>query len=182
MGSFITYRNLLVVFLLCGLWHGASWTFVAWGLYHGLLLVIERVGFLRMLELAPRSLRHFYAMFAIIIGWVLFRSENFAQATTFLNHMLLFPSVPPNVPSVWEYLSHQQLFFILLGIIGATPLARFLVTRLITDRDVEVTRRATAGRSLRTFTDVSFAYRSGVTVSVVHITSYMFTGICFPFR
>src|SRR5262249_41364545 len=81
------YLNLIVVFLLCGLWHGASWNFVMWGLFHGLFLVIERVqarlGTLR--ALAP--LKHAYTIVVVMVGWVLFRSDTMASAGTYLATM-----------------------------------------------------------------------------------------------
>src|SRR5215469_14568338 len=71
-----TYFNLCVVFLLCGLWHGAAWTFVAWGAAHGALLVIERLGLGRVLARAPRPVRHAYVLAAVMATWVLFRSND----------------------------------------------------------------------------------------------------------
>jgi len=80
--------NLLAVFLLCGLWHGASWNLLVWGLFHGLLLVIERVAPPKMVERIPRYVRHSYTMILIMIGWVIFRSEDLDQATHFLSVMI----------------------------------------------------------------------------------------------
>jgi len=156
-GALITYRNLLVVFLLCGLWHGASWTFVAWGFYHGFLLIIERLGLSRVLGIVPRGLRHLYAMLAVIVGWVLFRAETFGQAKVLLSHMALRLPVSPEAPGFWEHVTHQQLFFGLLGVVAATPAARFLVTQVITDRSTDVKRRTETGGKLRTGTDFVFA-------------------------
>jgi alginate O-acetyltransferase complex protein AlgI len=79
-----TYANLAAVFLLCGLWHGASFTFIAWGAYHGLLLIAERSGLAAILVRLWRPLRHAYALLAVMIGWVLFRSADFAQVTAYL--------------------------------------------------------------------------------------------------
>ncbi len=79
-----TYANLLAVFLLCGLWHGASLTFVAWGAYHGLFLVVERVGLGQWLDRRGSWLRHVYVMIVVMIGWVFFRAETFLAAS----HML----------------------------------------------------------------------------------------------
>jgi alginate O-acetyltransferase complex protein AlgI len=71
-----TYRNLIVVFLLCGLWHGASWTFVLWGAWHGLFLVIERAGLGRRLKAAPGVVGWAYALGVVVFGWVLFRAPD----------------------------------------------------------------------------------------------------------
>ncbi len=65
-----TYFNLVVIFTLCGLWHGASWNFLIWGLCHGALLVIERLGWIKVVESAPALLRHGYVMLAVMVTWV----------------------------------------------------------------------------------------------------------------
>jgi alginate O-acetyltransferase complex protein AlgI len=78
-----TYRNLFVVFFLCGLWHGAGWTFIAWGLWHGGFLVLERVGLGRLLARLPAVVGHAYALLAVMGGWVLFRAESLAHAATY---------------------------------------------------------------------------------------------------
>jgi D-alanyl-lipoteichoic acid acyltransferase DltB (MBOAT superfamily) len=75
-----TYRNLVTVFVLCGVWHGANWTFVIWGLWHGAFLVIERLGLKDWLARLPLAFRWLYALMAVMGGWVLFRSADFAIA------------------------------------------------------------------------------------------------------
>jgi D-alanyl-lipoteichoic acid acyltransferase DltB (MBOAT superfamily) len=75
-----TYANLWTVFLLCGLWHGASWTFVIWGAYHGLFLAVERVGLGRLLARLPREMVHLYTVLVVSLGWVWFRAAGFHAA------------------------------------------------------------------------------------------------------
>ncbi len=75
-----TYRNLVMVFLLCGLWHGANWTFVLWGAWHGAFLVIERLGLGSALAQLARPARWGYALLAVMGGWVLFRSADLSGA------------------------------------------------------------------------------------------------------
>jgi alginate O-acetyltransferase complex protein AlgI len=87
-GAFRTYLNLAIVFLLCGLWHGASLTFIAWGAYYGLLLILERVGLGRVIEGLWRPLRHFYLLSAVIAGWVIFRADSLPHAWAFLGAMV----------------------------------------------------------------------------------------------
>ncbi len=79
-GNAQTYRNLVMVFLLCGLWHGANWTFVLWGVWHGAFLVIERLGLGPLLARIPTPARWAYALLAVMGGWVLFRSASLAGA------------------------------------------------------------------------------------------------------
>jgi alginate O-acetyltransferase complex protein AlgI len=75
-----TYRNLVTVFVLCGVWHGANWTFVLWGFWHGAFLVVERLGLKRRLALVPVWTRWLYALLAVMGGWVLFRSADLSKA------------------------------------------------------------------------------------------------------
>jgi alginate O-acetyltransferase complex protein AlgI len=86
----VVYRNLVTVFLLCGLWHGARWTFVGWGLFHGVFLVAERIGLGRLLARAPAAVSHAYAILAVMAGWVFFRAADFSQALAFLGAMAGF--------------------------------------------------------------------------------------------
>jgi D-alanyl-lipoteichoic acid acyltransferase DltB (MBOAT superfamily) len=78
--AFATYRNLATIFILCGLWHGASWNFVIWGAYHGALLVIERAGFGERLKRWPDKLAWAYALLAAMMGWVWFRAVDLPHA------------------------------------------------------------------------------------------------------
>jgi alginate O-acetyltransferase complex protein AlgI len=88
-GTLITYRNLLIVFLVTGLWHGAAWTFVLWGLYHGAFLVIERIAFQDPAKsLRSRALRYAYCLPVIIFGWVLFRAPTLRRTFHLWKSML----------------------------------------------------------------------------------------------
>lgn len=75
-----TYRNLWLVFLLCGLWHGAGWTFVIWGAHHGLFLVLERAGLGAILRRLPRPVAHLYTVLVVFMGWVWFRANDLHSA------------------------------------------------------------------------------------------------------
>jgi len=85
-GEWRTCRNLAITMLLGGLWHGANWTFVAWGAYHGLLLVAGRYG-VGLREAWPALLRRSATFLLVVIGWVLFRSESFPMASRLLQMM-----------------------------------------------------------------------------------------------
>ncbi len=75
-----TYANLWAVFLLCGLWHGASWNFVIWGAHHGAFLVLERAGLGRVLKRLPAAVSHLYTVLVVMLGWVWFRAETVPEA------------------------------------------------------------------------------------------------------
>jgi D-alanyl-lipoteichoic acid acyltransferase DltB (MBOAT superfamily) len=78
-----TYRNLVTVFVLCGVWHGANWTFVLWGVWHGAFLVIERLGLKTMLARLPVWTRWLYALLAVMGSWALFRAADLSTAADY---------------------------------------------------------------------------------------------------
>lgn len=85
-----TFFNLGLVFLLCGLWHGASWNFVVWGLFHGVFLVLERTAFGRLLFKAPVWCQHLYLLSVVLIAWVFFRAEDIGQAFSYFSALFGF--------------------------------------------------------------------------------------------
>ena len=130
-GAFRTYLNLMAVFILCGLWHGANWTFLFWGLYHGVFLMIERVTRLR--DISPQkytSLRRAFTLFIVMVGWVLFRSENIFQAKDFL--VVMF--TPINRPISYELslaLNYRNVIFMLAAAISFFLPATFSLTECL---------------------------------------------------
>ena len=81
-------RNILLVWTLTGLWHGAAWNFLLWGLYFGVLLLGEKFWWGKALERAPSPLRHLYAMVIVVLGWVLFRCEGLSAVGSYLGAMV----------------------------------------------------------------------------------------------
>jgi alginate O-acetyltransferase complex protein AlgI len=95
-GAARTYLNLTLVFLLCGLWHGANWTFVVWGAYHGLFLVFERITGLREFpDNRLRPLRRLLTLLVVICGWVIFRCDDLARAIAYFTAMFSLNLTPP---------------------------------------------------------------------------------------
>ncbi len=119
-GKARTSLNLVIVFFLCGLWHGAGWTFVIWGMFHGLFLVLERTAFGSFMEQMPRMLRHVYALLVVMIGWVFFRAEDLHVACNYLCAMAGFGQAFEAQP-LWRYATNLVLWVILLGAICSTP-------------------------------------------------------------
>ena len=121
-----TYRNLVTVFFLCGLWHGASWTFVFWGLFHGLFLVLERLGLGAIIKRLRRPLRHVYLLVVVMVGWVFFREESLGGALSFLAAMagVGAQNPTPYLPS-W-YLTPELQLALLFGIVGSLPIGPWL--------------------------------------------------------
>ena len=79
--------NLLTVWALTGLWHGAHWNFVLWGLYYGIILIIEKYLIGKYIERAPRIFRHLYTMFIVLISWVLFSITDLSKMTSYMGIM-----------------------------------------------------------------------------------------------
>ena len=126
-----TFLNLLSVFVLCGLWHGAGLNFVVWGLYHGAFLILERTRFGAALEARPAPMRYGYALLVIMIGWVFFRSPTLPHALAYLQAMLCLggacaASVPPNLFD----LAPWHALWLVIGAALATPLRTLLGARL----------------------------------------------------
>ena len=119
-GAGRTYRNLLIVFLLCGLWHGASWTFVLWGLYHGSFLVLER-GFRGRNIRVWSPLAHAATLLVVLVGWVIFRAETLPQAGAFLAAMAGHSSGDGREWYLAMYLEPVFAMAFAAGLLGSIP-------------------------------------------------------------
>ena len=124
VSSLRTYFNLWVVFLLCGLWHGAAITFVLWGAYHGAFLVIERAGLKEYLDRGPRIIRHFYLIMIAALSWVPFRAENLADTLTY--YAALFGIGAENGAMTANNLASDGLAFVFVigAIVALWPLVK----------------------------------------------------------
>jgi len=118
-----TYSNLWIVFLLCGLWHGASWNFILWGAFHGFFLVLERGGMGRLLSILPPFIKHIYAVMAIVTGWVLFRADTLVQAKSYLSVMYGFGDASAGI-DVYRImgLGNDTIMALILGVIFSIPI------------------------------------------------------------
>lgn len=88
------YRNLLIVWTLTGFWHGASWTFMAWGFYYGFLICLEKWFLLDWLAKIPRLFRHVYLLLIVLVGWVFFRADDFSYSFEYIQTMFLLGDKP----------------------------------------------------------------------------------------
>ena len=112
--------NRMIVFFLCGLWHGASWTFVAWGIYHGLFLLLEQ--FVPALKRMPKWLGHIYTLVVVCFGWILFRSETFEQAIQMTQLLFTAPSgTLAQAQLLMSQLSSISIVALVLGAVGSLP-------------------------------------------------------------
>jgi alginate O-acetyltransferase complex protein AlgI len=145
------YVNLVTVFFLCGLWHGASWNFVIWGLWHGSFLVIERVLFNRGDRTDRRHLKgvavstssavpsglfawpvwpHIYTLLVVMIGWVFFRAETLPGAIAFFRAMAGLTDAAPTVYTVAWYLTPELWLALVAGAIGSAPWVPAVAARI----------------------------------------------------
>ena len=119
--------NILTVWMLTGLWHGASWNFVLWGLMFAVLLLIEK--WVPALQKLPGVLRHGYVLLLVVLSFVLFNADNLAQAAGDIGGMFGFAGVPAVNEQTLYYLRSYGVLF-LLGFVGATPLVRHTAARI----------------------------------------------------
>ncbi len=105
------YFNLWIVFLISGFWHGAEWTFIVWGIYHGLFLIIERIGFSKILSKMPSIISVLITFLIVSIGWVLFRAKDLTFATDYISN--LFNSKLNDHESVIKYTIQFKTTFVM---------------------------------------------------------------------
>ncbi|MGN1392820.1 MAG: MBOAT family O-acyltransferase [Succinivibrionaceae bacterium] len=126
-----TYCNLFIVFLATGVWHGAAWNFVIWGLWNGLFVIIER--FFGLNKDTPRSLLknillHFYCILIFIFGWVLFRSPDLNYALTYIQNMLGLISHEKDVYKLIYYIDVLPILTFIIALMCCTPIFKnFLI-------------------------------------------------------
>ena len=115
-GTARTYLNLGVVFVLCGLWHGANWTYLLWGLYHGVFLMLERATGVRDLPPEKHSVvRRLTTLLVVTVGWVVFRSDDISHATRFLEVMFTVSNVPLSY-ELSRVLDYQNILFLMTAV------------------------------------------------------------------
>ncbi len=123
-------RNILIVWLLTGLWHGAAWNFVIWGLYFGIILIIEKLFLAKYLEKLPKILSHLYVLLLVMISFIIFNGENVTQILSRIGGLIGIGGIPIVSP---ESLYYLKSYFVVMvcGIIFATPLVKniFLSTK-----------------------------------------------------
>ncbi|MBW2699809.1 MAG: MBOAT family protein [Deltaproteobacteria bacterium] len=138
-GAMRTYVNLVLVFFLCGLWHGAVWTFVVWGLYHGIFLALERTAFGQVLDRSWRPLRHIYTVLVFGAGWVVFRAETLTQAGQYYASLMGFADAPDARYGPGTYANPLVILVLLLGLVCSLPVLPILKKWLTAERH-ETTR------------------------------------------
>lgn len=120
-------RNLSIVWLLTGLWHGASWSFVLWGAFYGALIIFERFFLLNFMKKWPDFLKHIYTMLCVTLGWALFASSSLSAAWRLIKAMFGFA---PKVDDLGIYGLRTYAIIFIIAILCSTPLAKRGMERL----------------------------------------------------
>ncbi len=122
-----TYLHLLLVFFLCGLWHGANWTFVIWGLFHGCFLILERLALTqKILAAVPNAVRHLYVMVTVVIGWVFFRAETLDYAIGYLRAMVTVSTPRLFNSQIFININNEFYFIFIVALLFSMPLYPWL--------------------------------------------------------
>lgn len=124
-----SYRNLFIVWGLTGLWHGASWTFIAWGLYYGIIIAMERAFLNKILDRLWSPIRHVYVILIFLIGWVFFRADNFSYSFDFIKTMFGGGNHPLVDKLSMYYLYDYGLVFA-IAILVSTPVIPYLYRKI----------------------------------------------------
>ena len=122
-------RNILIVWLLTGLWHGANYTFIVWGLLFGIMLIIEKFILSKYLKNTPYIIKRIYTLFIVLISFVIFRSDNINEAFNIIKGLFGFNTKVFSNSFTIYYLK-SYFIILLLGIILSTPLLSNIITRL----------------------------------------------------
>jgi len=130
-GNTRTYFNLIVVFALCGIWHGASWVFLLWGLWHGVFLIVERIDAVKsFLKSSPFIIKYLYTFIIVTVGWVFFRAENINFAIQYLYSMIgLNGNDNLSMLPISVY-NNKTLLFLFIGIVSSMPIFPLIKSRI----------------------------------------------------
>ena len=123
------YLNLFLVWAATGIWHGASWNFLIWGLYFAVLIIAEKAFLGKVLEKLPAAVQHIYTLFLVLVSWAIFAVEDFAHMGSYLRAM--FGMAPGGLTNdnVWYYFT-SFLPMLIIAVAASTPLAAKLWKRL----------------------------------------------------
>ena len=168
-----TYRNLFTVFILCGLWHGASWNYLLWGLYHGIFLALERKILKNWLSGCSRITGHLYFTFVLLNSWVLFRIEDLSAEVDYLK-ALYFMNDPIDSSVNVGIQIHIDMFFVFILVMGflfSMPVLQYL--KKLSSRRVDWSQIGSgAGAVLRTVKYAGLFCLFYISLSFLTVNSY----------
>ena len=124
VGKVKLFRNIFVVWLLTGIWHGANWTFIVWGVYFGVILIIEKFTGLDKWLAKSKVVGHFYTLFLVLISWVFFRANSLGDAVSYLKYMFGMQDAALTTPLTHLYFS-ENIMILIIGILAALPFSKW---------------------------------------------------------
>ena len=131
-GKARTLLNMWIVFLCVGFWHGAAWTFIFWGMFHGLFLMLETTGIIDTKKSGLKALKHLYTLMVVAIGFTMFRSESITQAFCFIRNMFVgFKSSAQSAALLGQVLSGQVMLVFAVSIVAALPVSKDLYQKAL---------------------------------------------------
>jgi alginate O-acetyltransferase complex protein AlgI len=125
----INIRNILIVWMLTGLWHGASLNFVLWGLYYGIVLILEKFILKKYIDRLPNGLKHLYTLILILIGWLIFAFDDMSKLESFAKIMFGFGNVP-FINSNFVYYFENYFIILLISALFSTPIYSIVKEKL----------------------------------------------------
>lgn len=132
-GAVRTYVNLLTVFFATGVWHGAGWSFILWGLYHGLFQIVERLGFAKFLK-KHGVIANVYTLLVVVVGWVFFRVEDIGAALQLVGTMFTPWLHGETAYYLFDYITPQMLMLLPVAALGAGPVQLLAGKLRLTER------------------------------------------------
>jgi alginate O-acetyltransferase complex protein AlgI len=135
-----TLRNLMIVFLLTGFWHGSSWTFVVWGVYHGAFLLLERSGFDAILKSLWQPVRVLYTLIVVMIGWVFFRAVTIEHALAFIKKLFFLADSSKVKLYALNYLDNKMIVMLMVAVFialgGLSKLVNYVKVSYVNESNV----------------------------------------------
>ena len=125
-----TYMNLMLVFLLCGFWHGAAWTFIIWGIYHGFFLILERIKLKAILLKLWRPINHVYSLIVVMVGWVIFRAKDIDHILYYMKSLFGASVSKTEVYTLPLFLTNSLVTTLIIAVLFSLPVFSFIQKHL----------------------------------------------------
>ncbi|MDD2392072.1 MAG: MBOAT family protein [Bacilli bacterium] len=129
VSKIINIRNIFIVWLLTGLWHGAAFNFILWGIYYGLILILEKFILKKYIEKLPNFFKHFYTLILVIIGWVIFAFNDITMLGNYFNNMFNIFSYPL-FDSMFFYYLKNYFVILIIATLFSTPIYNLIVKKV----------------------------------------------------
>jgi alginate O-acetyltransferase complex protein AlgI len=170
-GNFKTSINLMTIFILCGFWHGANFTFLVWGLFHGFFIILERVISFQSMKGGFRNvLSHVYVWIVLLLSWVFFRAENIDLAWNYLQTMFFFNPHYAISPDLASFTSPYFMFVMCLGLFISIGVFSKNIKRLLRTGRLEIAHY----RIAETILLIVLFYLSFIQIMTSHFNPFIY--------